>query len=135
MLAGSTALEASLQLQRAVLPMSFTDLTGWEVAVDYRPAGRTAVGGDFYDAIPLPDGRLVAFVGDVMGRGVAAASAMAQVRSALRALDPSPGTVIERLTVPSSPPLGAGDYPRETVTARLGLGEALLAVRRAQVEP
>lgn len=95
-------------------------------------------GGDFYDATPLPDGRLVAFVGDVMGRGVAAASAMAQVRSALRAYvfpDPLPGTVIERLTVPSSPPLGAGDYPRETMTARLRPGEALLAVRRAQVEP
>ena len=78
----SETVEASLQLQRAVLPMSFTELTGWEVAVDYRPAGRTAVGGDFYDAIPLPDGWLVAFVGDVMGRGVAAASAMAQVRQA-----------------------------------------------------
>ena len=78
----SDTVEASLQLQRAVLPMSFTELTGWEVAVDYRPAGRTAVGGDFYDAIPLPDGWLVAFVGDVMGRGVAAASAMAQVRQA-----------------------------------------------------
>ena len=131
-------MEASLQLQRAVLPVSFTDLIGWDVAVDYRPAGRTAVGGDFYGAVPLTDGRLVAFVGDVMGRGVAAASAMAQVRSAQRAyvsLDPLPGTVIERLTVPSSPPLGAGDYPRETVTARLGPGEALLAVRRAQVEP
>ena len=134
----SDTVEASLQLQRAVLPMSFTELTGWEVAVDYRPAGRTAAGRDFYDAIPLPDGRLDGFVGDVMGRGVAAASAMAQVRSALRAyvsLDPSPRTVIERLTVPASPPLGAGDYPRETVTARLGPGEALLAVRRAQVEP
>lgn len=98
----SETVEASLQLQRAVLPESFAGLTGWDVAVDYRPAGRTAVGGDFYDAVPLPDGRLVAFVGDVMGRGVAATAAMAQTRSALRAyiaLDPSPGTVVERLSV------------------------------------
>lgn len=97
----SQTLEASLQLQRAVLPTSFTGIRGWEIAVEYRPAGRTAVGGDFYDAIPLPDGRLVAFVGDVMGRGVTAAAAMAQVRSALRAyvaLDPSPVTVLDRLS-------------------------------------
>lgn len=98
----SETVEASLQLQRAVLPVSFADLVGWDVAVDYRPAGRIAVGGDFYGAVPLPDGRIVAFVGDVMGRGVAAAAAMAQVRSALCAyvaLDPTPRAVIERLSV------------------------------------
>ncbi len=93
-------LEVALQLQRAVLPETFPDSDRWQVAVHYRPAGRTDVGGDFYDAITLPDGRLVALVGDVMGRGVAAAAAMAQVRAALRAfiaLDPDPRTVAGRV--------------------------------------
>ena len=53
-------------------------------AAHYLPAGRTEVGGDFYDVVPLGDGRVGVFVGDVMGRGVAAAAAMAQMRSAVR---------------------------------------------------
>lgn len=182
----TVTVEASLQLQRAVLPVSFAGLPGWQVAFDYRPAGRTAVGGDFYDAVPLPDGRLVAFVGDVMGRGVEAAAAMAQVRSALHAyvaLDPDPRTVVERvsvmfetldmaqlvtvlyavldpaaatvdllsaghlpplvirhdgnverLVVPSSPPLGAGEHPRTVVTAPLAPGETLLMYTDGLVE-
>lgn len=91
-------LQAARQLQMAVLPETFPDSPTWQVAVHYRPAGHTDVGGDFYDATTLPDGRLVTFVGDVMGRGVQAASAMVQVRSALRgflALDPDPVGVVE----------------------------------------
>lgn len=93
-------LQVALQLQRAVLPETFPHSGQWQVAAHYRPAGRTEVGGDFYDALPLPDGRLVALVGDVMGRGVQAASAMAQVRAAIRAyvaLDPDPTTVLRRV--------------------------------------
>jgi serine phosphatase RsbU (regulator of sigma subunit) len=65
--------------------------------VQYHPAGRTDAGGDFYDVLELDDGRLAMFVGDVMGRGVAAASVMAQMRSAIRALvavDPEPDAVL-----------------------------------------
>lgn len=150
------------------------------------PGWAQAVGGDFYGAVPLPDGRLVAFVGDVMGRGVVAAAAMAQVRSALCAyvaldptpravierlsvmfesldlpqlvtvlygvIDPAAGTVellsaghlpplvvrtdgtVERLTVPSSPPLGAGEHRREPVTTPLASGETLLMFTDGLVE-
>ena len=93
-------LQAALQLQQAVLPSTFADSARWRVAVHYRPAGRSEVGGDFFDAVTLPDGRLVVAVGDVMGRGVAAAAAMAQVRAAMRAYvadDPDPARVITRL--------------------------------------
>ncbi|MGZ6832151.1 MAG: SpoIIE family protein phosphatase [Mycobacteriaceae bacterium] len=92
--------EASIQLQHAVLPRLPDRLPGWGIASSYSPAGRTEVGGDFYDVIPLPDGRLAAFVGDVMGRGVAAAAAMAQMRSAMRAyiaVDPAPERVFVQL--------------------------------------
>jgi PAS domain S-box-containing protein len=91
--------EAAVRLQRAVLPDRLPDLPGWAFASYYSPAGRTEVGGDFYDAIEVEDG-VVLFVGDVMGRGVEAAAAMAQMRAAVRAyvaLDPSPERVVRRL--------------------------------------
>ncbi|CAA9318118.1 MAG: Serine phosphatase RsbU, regulator of sigma subunit [uncultured Nocardioidaceae bacterium] len=96
----SQTLAAAVQLQQAVLPQTLSASDGWEVAHLYKPAGRTDVGGDFYDVIELDDGRLVLFVGDVMGRGVGAAAAMAQVRAAVRAyaaLDPDPDVVLTRL--------------------------------------
>ena len=92
--------EAAVRLQRAVLPELAAEVPGWEVASHYSPAGRTEVGGDFYDVIRLPDGRLAWFVGDVMGRGVAAAASMAQMRSAIRAyiaVDATPAVVMGKL--------------------------------------
>jgi GAF domain-containing protein len=92
--------ETAVQLQHAVLPDLRAAIPGWSLARHYSPASRTGVGGDFFDAIGLPDGRLVLFVGDVMGRGVPAAAAMAQMRAAIRAhvvVDPDPGTVSEKL--------------------------------------
>jgi PAS domain S-box-containing protein len=93
-------LEAAERLQRAVLPELPDQIPGWELATYYSPAGRTDVGGDFFDVLPQPDGRVVAFVGDVMGRGVRAAAAMAQVRAAIRAyvaVDPEPAHVLEQM--------------------------------------
>lgn len=92
--------EAAIRLQQAVLPSGLPDLPGIELAATYRPAGRTDVGGDLYDAIALPDGRLVLVVGDVMGRGVAAAAGMAQMRATIRAfisIDPDPAFVMAHL--------------------------------------
>ena len=96
----SETLAAAVQLQHAVLPESMPDVPGWQIASHYSPSGRTDVGGDFYDAVPLADGRLALFVGDVMGRGVSAAAAMAQMRSAVRAyvaVDPAPEQVMTKL--------------------------------------
>ena len=93
-------LEAAERLQRAVLPEIPREIPGWEVAAYYSPAGRTEVGGDFFDVTPLSDGRVVMFVGDVMGRGVSAAAAMAQMRAAIRAYvvtDPDPTMVMTKL--------------------------------------
>ncbi len=96
----SETLAAAERLQHAVLPESIPHVPGWQITAYYDPAGRTDVGGDFYDAIPLDDGRLALFVGDVMGRGVAAAAAMAQMRAAVRsfvAIDPDPERVVANL--------------------------------------
>jgi PAS domain S-box-containing protein len=73
----------------------------YEVATAYHPAGEhLEVGGDWYDAVALPDDRLAVVVGDVVGRGITAASAMGQLRSATRALAGAgfgPAAVLEHL--------------------------------------
>jgi len=82
-------------IQQQFLPKSVPDLPSWHVAAFYRPA-RT-VGGDFYDFIPLPDGRVMFVVGDVTDKGVPAALVMASTHALLRAAAPrliSPGKVL-----------------------------------------
>jgi serine phosphatase RsbU (regulator of sigma subunit)/anti-sigma regulatory factor (Ser/Thr protein kinase) len=91
---------ASVNLQRALLPDRTPPIPGWSVAAHYSPAGQEEAGGDFYDVLPLGDGRVVAVVGDVMGRGVEAAAAMAQVRTIIRAyaaIDPAPVAVLTKV--------------------------------------
>src|SRR5207244_4260554 len=92
--------DVAVQLQRAVLPEDLGSVLGWQVAAHYEPGGEAEVGGDFYDAVPLPDGRLAVFIGDVMGHGVPAAAAMAHLRASVRAfisIDPAPAAVLEHL--------------------------------------
>jgi serine phosphatase RsbU (regulator of sigma subunit) len=92
--------QAALDLQRALLPDEAPVIPDFDVATYYSPAGAQEAGGDFFDVFPLPDGRLVALVGDVMGRGVSAAAAMAQIRSTIRAYaidDPDPRSVFNRV--------------------------------------
>lgn len=73
-------------LQRGLLPTSLPSVPGVRVAARYRPGGGGAsVGGDWYDVVCLPDGRLALTIGDVMGRGPRAAAIMGQVRTALHA--------------------------------------------------
>jgi serine phosphatase RsbU (regulator of sigma subunit) len=82
-------------IQQQFLPKALPDLPSWHVAAFYRPA-RT-VGGDFYDFIPLPDGRIMFVVGDVTDKGVPAALVMASTHSLLRDAAPrliSPGLVL-----------------------------------------
>ena len=91
---------ATVDLQRALLPALPPRVAGWDVATHYSPAGQHEAGGDFYDVIALPGGKVAAVIGDVMGRGIRAAAAMAQVRSVLRAYavdDPAPETVFRRV--------------------------------------
>jgi PAS domain S-box-containing protein len=76
--------ETAIALQRAILGPSHLP-EGF--AVRYEPATQPLeVGGDWYDTVALPDGRIGIVVGDCVGRGLAAASVMGQLRSACRAL-------------------------------------------------
>jgi len=76
-------LEVARLIQHNLLPKELPDLPGWNVAAFYRPA--RAVGGDFYDFIELPEGRLGIVCGDVTDKGVPAAMVMAATRTVLRA--------------------------------------------------
>ncbi|WP_245691544.1 PP2C family protein-serine/threonine phosphatase [Sinosporangium album] len=75
-----------LALRNAILPefAPSSDLSRVKIAVRYVPAEQTArLGGDWYEAAPLPDGRLLLAVGDVSGHGLPAIAHMAKLRHAL----------------------------------------------------
>ncbi|MEA2143464.1 MAG: hypothetical protein QOI64_1894 [Solirubrobacteraceae bacterium] len=73
-------------LQRSMLTTQLPAVDGVEIAVRYLPGMRqTEISGDWYDVIPLPDGRVGVVIGDVVGRGIEAAATMSQLRTALRA--------------------------------------------------
>jgi sigma-B regulation protein RsbU (phosphoserine phosphatase) len=88
-------------LQRTLLPKRLPSSAAAEMAAVYLPAAPgTQVGGDWYDAAELPDGRLVLMIGDVIGHGIEAAAAMGQIRHSLRAFaleGHSPSSAIECL--------------------------------------
>ena len=88
-------------LQAAILPNELPEVPGISLVARYLAASEnTGVGGDFYDAFVLGDGRVVLTVGDVAGKGVDAAEAVGQLRNSLRmaaVVDPDPAVVVERL--------------------------------------
>lgn len=101
-------LQVAALIQQTLLPKELPAIPGWHVDAFYRPA--RAVGGDFYDFIPLEDGRLGVVIGDVTDKGVPAALVMATCRSMLRAASQrhtSPSAVLAEVNdalVPEIPP-------------------------------
>jgi len=88
-------------LQRSLLPDVLPTVPGIILEARYLPVTRNMeIGGDWYDAFRLPDGKLAVATGDVMGKGLTAAAGMGRVRNALRALaltDPRPAAVLAGL--------------------------------------
>ena len=88
-------------LQRSLLPERLPQIAGLAMSARYLPAGQgEAVGGDWYDALELTDGRVAIVVGDVVGHGLRAAAAMGQLRNAFRAyamVETSPAEVMARV--------------------------------------
>jgi serine phosphatase RsbU (regulator of sigma subunit)/anti-sigma regulatory factor (Ser/Thr protein kinase) len=73
-------------IQRTLLPDALPQVPGLRFSAKYLPAGSgVRIGGDWYDVFSLTDGRLTFVIGDVVGRGVLAATVMAEIRTALRA--------------------------------------------------
>jgi PAS domain S-box-containing protein len=89
-------------LQRSLLPERLPRLEGLELVSRYLPSADrgTAVGGDWYDALERPDGRVALVVGDVAGHGLRAAATMGQLRNSFRAyglVEASPAEVVARV--------------------------------------
>jgi PAS domain S-box-containing protein len=88
-------------LQRSLLPERLPHIEGLELAARYLPGARGAsIGGDWYDVLERPDGRVALVVGDVVGHGLRAAATMGQLRNAFRAyglVESSPAEVVARI--------------------------------------
>ncbi len=100
------------RLQRALLPEHLPDMPGAEFHAAYRPASDEAeVGGDWYDAFPLPDRGLAISVGDVAGHGLEAAVIMGEVRQAIRTA-----------AVAATSPAAVLDYVNRIIALRESIG-------------
>ncbi|MER5429099.1 SpoIIE family protein phosphatase [Streptomyces sp. NPDC002588] len=91
----------SRELQRSLLPQALPDLPACTAAARYLPAGQgAAVGGDWYDIIPLSGGQVALVVGDVMGHGLPEAATMGRLRTAVHTLadlELPPGEIMSHL--------------------------------------
>ncbi|MFE0378021.1 SpoIIE family protein phosphatase [Streptomyces inhibens] len=120
--------ERALILQRSLLPPGDPEAAGLDIACRYLP-GTTAteVGGDWFDVIELPGHRTALVVGDVMGRGLRAAVAMGELRTAVRTLallDLEPAEVLSALDEIARGLGGDGDGRRSARAARGRSGAA-----------
>jgi len=91
-------LEVARQLQSDLLPDQVPAIAGYHVAHSYRTAN--TIGGDYYDLLPTPDGRIAVVIGDASGHGMAAGLLMAIANATLKTaidLDPSPRAVVALL--------------------------------------
>jgi serine phosphatase RsbU (regulator of sigma subunit) len=96
------------EVQRTLVQQALPDLHGWQVSSHYQPA--RALGGDFYDLFPLPDGRMALIIGDVSDKGIPASLVMASTRTLVRTIarrGESPGIVLQQANE-----LMVGDIPR-----------------------
>lgn len=91
---------AARALQRSLLPGALPSIPGVSIAARYVAGEAAGLGGDWYDAFPLPSGGLFLVIGDVVGRGLRAAVVMGRLRSTVRAYaltDPDPARVLSLL--------------------------------------
>jgi phosphoserine phosphatase len=139
-----TAVNMGRLIQNGFLPRLLPLIPGYELANWWRPA--ETVSGDYYDVIPLPDGRLGLVVADVSGHGVGAALLMASVRAMLHVLArmrSDPAEILPTLAELISPDLEGGRFltflmlaldPRthELTYCNAGHGPALLFRRQTR---
>ncbi|MGW1768006.1 SpoIIE family protein phosphatase [Streptomyces sp. NPDC002073] len=127
--------ERALILQRSLLPPGDPEAAGLDIACRYLPGNAaTEVGGDWFDVIELPGHRTALVVGDVMGRGLRAAVAMGELRTAVRTLallDLEPADVLTALDEVArglgAPGSGGGSQQSRTRERETDLSEVYLA--------
>ena len=108
------------EVQKALLPVALPDVAGYAFDAVYSSSERDVeVGGDWFDAFVLPDGRVVVSIGDVFGRGLHAAVAMASIRHGLRVLALQQSQPDSMLAVIDE--ALARDYPDAAASAVVGV--------------
>jgi serine phosphatase RsbU (regulator of sigma subunit)/CHASE1-domain containing sensor protein/anti-sigma regulatory factor (Ser/Thr protein kinase) len=112
-------LRMARRIQHALLPKDLPELEGWEIAYHYQPARE--VGGDFYDFLRLDDGRVGLVIGDVSGKGIAAALVMANTQSVLRAVAQRRGITPGQVLAEANEVLYAYMPPNTFVTCFYGV--------------
>jgi PAS domain S-box-containing protein len=123
-------LRVARMIQHTLLPKTLPELEGHQLEVYYQPARE--VGGDFYDFLRLPDGRLGLIVGDVSGKGVPAAIVMAITRTMLRSAYHlgSPGRILQQVNDDLLPEIPANVFVTcltallDSITGRLQYANA-----------
>ncbi|MGH8868445.1 MAG: SpoIIE family protein phosphatase [Actinomycetes bacterium] len=135
----------AVALQHSLLPSTMPQVPGLELTARYRPGAVGAqVGGDWYDAFTVADGKVALVLGDMMGKGIEAAAGMGRLRSAVRTvalLDPDPRrvlTAVDRVFAATEPDenlatvvLAVIDPPTGDVVASDAGHLPLLLLRRA----
>jgi phosphoserine phosphatase RsbU/P len=121
----SREMEIGQQIQRGFLPHQLPKSPGWGLAARFKPARH--VGGDFYDALVLTDGRLAIAVADVCDKGVGAALYMALFRSLLRSMllqakSAEPAADLLKRTVGFTNDYIANEHGRDNMFATLFIG-------------
>ncbi len=100
-------------MQRSLLPRTRPVVAGLEVGEVYEASARVEVGGDLYDFLALPDGRLAVVLGDVTGHGVDATADMAMAKFVFRSLvreHPEPGEFLAAANDVVQSEIGAGKF-------------------------
>jgi serine phosphatase RsbU (regulator of sigma subunit) len=91
-------MQSAYYIQKSLLPETVPSIPGWQIEPFYRPARQ--VGGDLYDFLSLPDGKIGFVIGDANGKGMPSALIMATTTAMLRAAAPgvaSPGQVLQQV--------------------------------------
>ncbi len=114
-------LEVAHHVQMALLPQRLPDLPGYQFFAHYQSA--LEVGGDYYDFIPLPDGRLAVLLGDVAGKGVPAALVMAKF------------SVEARVSLQSEPDLSAAVNRLNALLTRAPVSDRFVTLAAAVLDP
>ncbi len=116
-------------LQSTSLPLALPQCPGLRFHAFYEAGKSDAqVGGDWYDALRLPDGRILISIGDVLGSGVEAAITMASLRQIVRGvvqIDPDPGVILE-----AADRALHSEHPERFATAFVGLFDPITALLR-----
>ncbi len=115
------------QFQKAALPRALPQVPGLTFSSFYRPGMDEAkIGGDWYDALKLSDGRVMLSIGDVCGSGLDAAVAMASVRQVFRGaahINPDPGMLLE-----AADKTLQAENPESLVTAFVGVFDPITSL-------